>query len=308
MVLGTPHYMAPEQIEKPASVDHRADIYALGVVFYEMLTGQLPLGRFEAPSKLAAVDVRLDEVVFRALEKEPQRRYQQAREVRTAVETATGLFHALPGDVPRMTPMSAKSRRLIGLGWGAGVVLLAAVFYLGLKHYLPFRESAHMPSDAVEAFATGPEGTGIGRKVILALHLDKDQVQSVNKILRRSDREFTILERRHTKRFEDSAGHVHISIDAFPDEMDDLTARMWTDLAGVLSAAQLAEAKTLHFDRFFPHTGKKPLAAEYWYESGELHYTESQEPGATNQLAPRRPLSQRYPWYLPVTRESPPQP
>src|SRR5215471_8143758 len=85
--LGTPHYMAPEQIEKPSAVDHRADIYSLGVVFYEMLTGELPLGKFQPPSKKVEVDVRLDDVVLHALEKEPERRYQQVSEVKTAVDT-----------------------------------------------------------------------------------------------------------------------------------------------------------------------------------------------------------------------------
>jgi hypothetical protein len=79
--------MAPEQVEHPREVDHRADIFSLGVVFYEMLTGELPLGKFQPPSHRAEMDVRLDEVVMRTLEKEPQRRYQQAGEVRTAVET-----------------------------------------------------------------------------------------------------------------------------------------------------------------------------------------------------------------------------
>lgn len=87
-IMGTPHYMAPEQMEKPQTVDHRADIYSLGVVFYEMLTGELPLGRFAPPSHKAAVDGRLDEVVLRALAKEPQERYQKISDLKAEVEGA----------------------------------------------------------------------------------------------------------------------------------------------------------------------------------------------------------------------------
>jgi tRNA A-37 threonylcarbamoyl transferase component Bud32 len=89
-VVGTPHYMAPEQMVKPLEVDHRADIYSLGVVFYEMLTGQLPLGRFAPPSKKVQVNVQLDEVVLKTLEEEPARRYQHVSDVKTAVETICG--------------------------------------------------------------------------------------------------------------------------------------------------------------------------------------------------------------------------
>src|SRR6266513_421170 len=94
--IGTPQYMAPEQVEKPETVDHRADIFSLGVVFYEMLTGELPLGKFAPPSSKVQVDVRLDEVVLRALEKEPERRYQQVSEVKGAVETIA----STPGGAP----------------------------------------------------------------------------------------------------------------------------------------------------------------------------------------------------------------
>jgi predicted Ser/Thr protein kinase len=102
-VMGTLHYMAPEQIERPLEVDHRADIYALGVVFYEMLTGELPIGRFPPPSQKSRIDVRLDDVVLRALEKEPGRRFQHASEIKQAVERISS-SHKLPPPQPVAVP------------------------------------------------------------------------------------------------------------------------------------------------------------------------------------------------------------
>ena len=88
--IGTPHYMAPEQVETPEQVDHRADIYSLGVVFYELLTGELPLGRFPAPSIKAGLDARVDDIVFRALAKERELRQQTADQVKAEVEGLGG--------------------------------------------------------------------------------------------------------------------------------------------------------------------------------------------------------------------------
>jgi hypothetical protein len=105
-VMGTPHYMAPEQIEHPQQVDHRADIYSLGVVFYEMLTGELPIGRFGPPSEKVAVDVRLDDVVLRALQKDPERRYQHAGELKTDVDSIVD--SGVPG-AKRPAPLAATT-------------------------------------------------------------------------------------------------------------------------------------------------------------------------------------------------------
>jgi hypothetical protein len=112
-VMGTPHYMAPEQVERPLAVDHRADIYALGVVFYEMLTGDLPIGKFSPPSRKVELDIRIDEIVLRALENDPERRYQRASEVKSEVQTVletTSRPPADPGPAPIADTVVQPSR------------------------------------------------------------------------------------------------------------------------------------------------------------------------------------------------------
>jgi len=101
-VMGTPQYMSPEQIQAPGEVDHRTDIYALGVVFYQMLTGELPGKKIEPPSKKVAIDVRLDEVVLRALEQEPELRYQQASIFKTQIETIASNSGDTPPETARV--------------------------------------------------------------------------------------------------------------------------------------------------------------------------------------------------------------
>jgi len=136
-VMGTWHYMAPEQLAGSAAVDHRADIYSLGVVFYELLTGRVPVGNFAPPSKSLAVDARLDEIVLKALESEPERRYQTAVAVKTDVEHLDGAPEASAPAASSPTDGSDAERTTRAIARFFGDFGLA---FVGLPCALPFLE------------------------------------------------------------------------------------------------------------------------------------------------------------------------
>lgn len=105
--MGTPEYAAPELYDKNAAPDHRADIYSLGVVLHEMLTGAPPVGEFDLPGAALGLDPRVDEVIARCMELQPVARYQSAAEVRAE------LMEIIEGrNVPVPQPAKTTKRRI----------------------------------------------------------------------------------------------------------------------------------------------------------------------------------------------------
>jgi serine/threonine protein kinase len=127
---GTPPYMAPEQGEATSEIDHRADIYALGAVLYETLTGERPGSPLQPPSQKVQVDIRIDDIVLRALNKDPDRRYRTADEFRTMVETvaATPTAVSTPLTAPPVPP-SAPPASTVALDprWSQAAAILLIV-------------------------------------------------------------------------------------------------------------------------------------------------------------------------------------
>ena len=143
--LGTPAYMAPEQAAGDPATDHRADLYALGIVGYEMLVGTTPfhgrnpqqllaaqLTEQPAPIRTRRYDVpdALAGLIERLLEKDPDKRPRAASEVARALEdpaVVSGTFQAPPA------PRVAKPRRVVWALTGAGI-LAAFGAYMGNRH------------------------------------------------------------------------------------------------------------------------------------------------------------------------------
>ncbi|MDB6120442.1 MAG: hypothetical protein JWO08_4223, partial [Verrucomicrobiaceae bacterium] len=147
VTLGTPDYAAPEIMTEGATVDGRADLYAVGVMLYNMLTGEIPRGIFQLPSEKIGCDPRLDDIVRKAMEQEPERRYQTAYEIRRdldrifAVPVAKAEEHREEKSAPRHVepPHAPPPHRLVKhgiIGWAIAVIAaIAALGYLVWKDY-----------------------------------------------------------------------------------------------------------------------------------------------------------------------------
>ncbi len=131
--MGTANYMAPEQRKDAKRADHRADIYSFGVMAYELLTGELPVGRFPPPSKVVSgLDPRWDALVERCLEVEPSARPHSALELAHGLETLAGVASPL-----ELAPRTQRTRRKAAksgiwswLGIGSAIAVLIGVVSL----------------------------------------------------------------------------------------------------------------------------------------------------------------------------------
>ena len=159
--MGTPGYAAPEQFDKDAQVDSRADIYALGVVMYQMLTGGMPVGAFPMPSECNPhIDIRLDEVVLRAMQADADDRFQTIDEISERLTAIHATENAVPEEEePEVDPtVTSSGKRLI-----TGVVqTVSARTITTSANVSTISEKVAIPTDRVAA-AGKPANLKTGR-------------------------------------------------------------------------------------------------------------------------------------------------
>jgi serine/threonine-protein kinase len=157
-VMGTAQYLSPEQAQgRP--VDERADLYAIGIVLYELLTGQVPFDA-EQPVSVAlkqvselpvppanlvpAIPPAIDAVVLHALEKEPDRRYQSADEFIAALETARAEPQQIPPAPVIVEEEHDRSR------WWLWVLIALALIAIAVGLYLTLRPEQLTVPDVID--------------------------------------------------------------------------------------------------------------------------------------------------------------
>jgi TolA-binding protein len=138
IAMGTIEYMAPEQRRDARTVDARADIFSMGIILYEMFTGQLPVGHFKRPGEINQEIPRdLDEVILKCLKPSPEDRYQSAgqlaQELTKILREDSGVLDTIVRKVRTAqqrasTAIRNKPRRTMVAG--GAVLALAALFVL----------------------------------------------------------------------------------------------------------------------------------------------------------------------------------
>jgi serine/threonine protein kinase len=162
-VMGTPDYMAPEQM-RGMNVDHRADIYSLGVMLYEMLCREVPRGIFDPPSaRTPGCDTRIDQVVTKAMQQQPERRYQSTPEMKTDVSAASTILSRPPEPTvvspPPAKPAKSKKPLLIGLAAALAAVALGASFWPKQKDQAAQRPEVKGSDSATESKRSATQAT-----------------------------------------------------------------------------------------------------------------------------------------------------
>ncbi len=164
VAMGTLSYMAPEQRVDAKSADHRADIYSLGVILYELAVGEVPVGNFDPPSqKKSGVDKRLDGIVARCLKPDPADRYKSVSELILDLEPLVPIssFSQRPRKLsPVERAKAAVDRAVRRVVRATAVVLVAAAaLVLGAA---ALRSGAGQSARLTNAEALGADLSGKG--------------------------------------------------------------------------------------------------------------------------------------------------